>query len=218
MKDSFSPLTKKQIGEFHGDPADRILVAAAQQLEACLVTADDKIAAYLKKHLSFKRPNLNPTPCSCLFRLNFVQSFMAESCEFPKSNASGEAIKTILRNYKIIAIVGLSDQPDRPSFGVASYLKNVGYQIIPVNPKLSSVLGEKAYPDLKSIPGPVDIVDIFRKPSEVPPLVEEAILKKAKVIWMQEGIVNCDAAEKARAAGLQVVMDKCILKEHHKFH
>lgn len=139
---------------------------------------------------------------------------MTEACEFPKSNATSEEIKKILRSYKTVAVVGLSDKPERPSYRVAAYLKEAGFRIIPVNPNLSSVLGEKAYPDLKSIPGPVEIVDIFRNSADVPAIVDEAIAKKARVIWMQEGIVNNVAADLARHAGLQVVMNKCMLKEH----
>lgn len=139
-----------------------------------------------------------------------------ERCEFPKQNAAPQEVKEILSSYKTVAVVGISDKPDRPSYHVAEYLKNSGYKIIPVNPRLQNFLGETAYPDLASVPGPVDIVDIFRKPSEIPPVVDQAIAKKAKVIWMQEGIVNNDAADKARAAGLKVVMNKCMLKEHRK--
>ncbi|MSR78092.1 MAG: CoA-binding protein [Candidatus Omnitrophica bacterium] len=139
---------------------------------------------------------------------------MTEACEFPKNNSTSEEIKKILRSYKTVAVVGLSDKPERPSYRVAAYLKEAGFRIIPVNPNLSSVLGEKAYPDLKSIPGPVEIVDIFRNSADVPAIVDEAIAKKARVIWMQEGIVNNVAADLARHAGLQVVMNKCMLKEH----
>lgn len=141
---------------------------------------------------------------------------MTESCEFPKQNATSEEIRQILQSYNAVAVVGLSDKPDRPSYGVAHYLKRQGYRIIPVNPMLKAVDEEKAYPELLSIPEVVDIVDIFRKPEDVPGIVDQAIRKKAKVIWMQEGIVNNEAAEKARAAGLKVVMNKCMLKEHRK--
>jgi len=113
-------------------------------------------------------------------------------------------------------MVGLSDNAERPSYRVASYLKEQGYRIIPVNPRVEEVLGEVSYPDLTSVPEPVDVVDIFRRSEDVPPIVEEAIKVGAKVVWMQEGIVNEEAAERARRAGLQVVMDKCMLKEHSK--
>lgn len=141
---------------------------------------------------------------------------MSGECEFPKQNALPEEIRKILTAHKTVAVVGISDKPDRPSFHVASFLKDKGYRVIPVNPRLSEVLGEKVYADLNSIPGEIEIVDIFRKPEDVGPVVDEAIAKKAKVIWMQEGIVNNEAADRARAAGLQVVMNKCMLKEISK--
>ena len=135
-------------------------------------------------------------------------------CEFPQSNASSIEIAEILRTSKIIAVVGLSPKPERPSYGVTVYMKDQGYTIIPVNPGHAELLGEKSYKSLLDIPGPIDIVNIFREPSAVPEIVDQAIQKKAKVIWMQEGIVHNEAAEKARAAGLKVVMNKCIYKEH----
>ena len=119
----------------------------------------------------------------------------------------------IIRESRNIAVVGISNKLGRPSLTVASYLKGQGYRIIPVNPTIQDVNGEKCYPDLTSIPEKVDVVDIFRKPADVLPVVEEAVRIGAKAIWMQEGIVNEEAASKARAAGLQVVMDKCMLKE-----
>ncbi len=139
---------------------------------------------------------------------------MSEACEFPQQNATLEEIKSILENNKVIAVVGLSDKPDRPSYRVAHYLQQNGYRIIPVNPAIKEVLGEKAYSDLTQIPEPIDIVDIFRKPDAVPEIIAQAIALRAKVIWMQEGIVHNASADTARAAGLQVVMNKCILKEH----
>lgn len=136
-------------------------------------------------------------------------------CEFPKQNATMAEIAEILKQYKSIAVVGLSDKPDRPSYGVSAYMQQHGYKITPVNPMLKGpVLGENSYAHLKDVPGPLEIVNIFRKPEDVPPIVEEAIAKGAKVIWMQEGIVNNAAADLARAAGLKVVMNKCLLKEH----
>jgi uncharacterized protein len=127
-------------------------------------------------------------------------------------------IDSILRESRTIAIVGLSDKPDRPSYRVAKYLQAQGYRIVPVNPGLTEVLGERSYPDLASIPGPdaVDVVDIFRRSEDVPPIVEAAIARGAKIVWMQEGVVNEPAAERARAAGLQVVMNLCMKKEHEK--
>ena len=123
-------------------------------------------------------------------------------------------IKKILESAKTIAVVGISDDPARPSYSVADYLKTQGYRIFPVNPKLTQVIGEGVYKSLKDIPHKVDIVDIFRRPEAVPEVVDEAIAIGAKVIWMQEGIQDEASAEKARKAGLQVVMDKCMLKEH----
>ncbi|MGI5836013.1 MAG: CoA-binding protein [Chloroflexota bacterium] len=127
-----------------------------------------------------------------------------------------ELIEKILRESKVIAVVGLSPKPERPSFGVASYLQSCGYRIIPVNPMVEEVLGERSYPDLKSVPEKIDVVDIFRKPSEVPGIVEEAIEVGARTVWMQEGVVNEAAAARAREAGLQVVMDRCMLKDHQR--
>lgn len=125
-------------------------------------------------------------------------------------------ISEILHSARTIAVVGLSGKRFRPSFGVAEYMKKAGYRIIPVNPQLSEVLGEKCYPDLDSVPEPIDIVDIFRRAEFVPEIVEAAIRKGAKAIWMQEGVVHEDAARKAEEAGLTVVMDRCILKDHRR--
>ncbi len=123
----------------------------------------------------------------------------------------------ILHSARTIAVVGLSGKRFRPSYGVAEYLQRAGYKIIPVNPQESVVLGEKCYPDLDSAPGPIDIVDIFRKPEFVPEIVEAAIRKGAKVIWMQEGVGHEEAARRAEAAGLEVIMDRCILKDHRRY-
>ncbi len=122
----------------------------------------------------------------------------------------------ILRDFSTIAVVGLSSDRSRPSYSVARYLQKHGYRIIPVNPAEDEVLGERAYPDLHSVPGPVEVVDIFRRAEDVPPVVDEAIAIGAKVIWMQQGIANEDAARRAREAGLLVVMDRCIRTEHKK--
>jgi predicted CoA-binding protein len=130
--------------------------------------------------------------------------------------ADPDVVRDIIQSSKVIAVVGLSDKPDRPSYGVAAYLQNQGYKIIPVNPTKDEILGEKSYPDLKSIPGDVDVVDVFRKSEAVGPIVDEAIAIKAKTVWLQEGVINEAAASKAAAAGLQVVMDRCMLKEHHR--
>jgi predicted CoA-binding protein len=129
-----------------------------------------------------------------------------------------EEIKEVLRSSKTVAIVGISPKEDRPSYGVASYLKSKGYRIIPVRPDGDEILGEKVYHGLTEIPGgiQIDVVDIFRKSEDVPPVVEEAIHRGAKVVWMQEGIINQDASEKAERAGLKVVMDLCMKKEHQR--
>jgi predicted CoA-binding protein len=125
-------------------------------------------------------------------------------------------IPEILQSSHVIAVVGLSSKPYRPSYGVAEYMQRAGYRIIPVNPQETEVLGEKCYPDLDSVPDAVDIVDIFRRSEYVPEIVEAAIRKGAKVIWMQEDVVHEDAAQRAAEAGLDVVMDRCILKEHRR--
>jgi uncharacterized protein len=122
----------------------------------------------------------------------------------------------ILRSAKVIAVVGLSGRRFRPSYGVSEYMQSAGYRIIPVNPNESEVLGEKAYASLDEIAEPIDIVDIFRRPEFVPEIVDAAIRVGAKVIWMQEGVEHAEAAQKATAAGLTVIMDRCILKEHRK--
>ena len=129
---------------------------------------------------------------------------------------SEKEMKDILLSAKTVAAVGLSSNPAKESFGIVQYLKDQGYRIIPVNPSASEIMGEKAYPDLSSIPEAVDVVQVFRKPEDVPPVVEEAIKIRAKVVWMQEGIVNEEAAQKAREAGLQVVMDACMRSAHRR--
>jgi predicted CoA-binding protein len=132
------------------------------------------------------------------------------------TEAANDAVTQILDTSKTIAVVGLSANRMRPSYGVAEYLKAAGYRIIPVNPNQEDVLGEKSYPRLEDVPGRVDIVDIFRRPEFVPDVVDSAIRIGARGIWMQEGVVHAKAAEKARRAGLFVIMDSCILKEHVK--
>jgi predicted CoA-binding protein len=127
-----------------------------------------------------------------------------------------DPITQILKTGKVIAVVGLSSKRFRPSYGVAAYLQSAGYRIIPVNPEEKEVLGERAYARLEDVPEKVDIVDIFRRPEFVPAIVESAIAKGAKAVWMQEGVIHSEAAERARRAGLIVVMDTCILKEHVK--
>jgi hypothetical protein len=127
-------------------------------------------------------------------------------------------ITDILNNSRTVAIVGLSANPERPSFVVGKYLKEHGYKIIPVNPGEKIILDETSYPDLAAIPENIDLVDIFRKPEDVLPIVRQAIQTGAKAVWMQEGVVNEEAAAEARKASLKVVMDKCIRKEHVKLH
>ena len=122
----------------------------------------------------------------------------------------------ILNSSRTIAVVGLSSKADRPSYKAASYLKKQGYKIIPVNPAEKEILGELCYPDLASISESVDVVEVFRRSEEVPPVVEEAIRIGAKAVWMQEGVTNEEAAARAREAGLMVVMDRCMRKEHQK--
>jgi predicted CoA-binding protein len=129
---------------------------------------------------------------------------------------SEERLKEILKDSKIIAIVGLSQNKDRPSYRVGRFLKARGYTIIPVNPRYETVFGLKSYPSLSSIPDSVDIVDIFRKSEDVGPIVDEAIQKDVPVVWMQEGVINEEAAQKALDAGLEVVMDRCIYKTYKK--
>jgi predicted CoA-binding protein len=129
---------------------------------------------------------------------------------------SQDPIKNILEGYKTLAVVGLSSKPSRPSSGVAAYMQRRGYRIIPVNPRETTVLGERAYASLDEVSEPFDIVVIFRRPEHVPAVVEAAIRRGARVIWMQEGVTHEVAAAKARAAGLEVVQDRCILKEHAK--
>jgi len=130
-----------------------------------------------------------------------------------------EDIKKILSESKAVAVVGISQQKDRPSYIVAAYLKSKGYQIIPVRPDGEEILGEKVYHSLTEIPKEinVEVVDIFRKSEDVPPIVEEAIRRGAKTVWMQEGVIHKEAGEKAEKAGLKVVMDRCMKKEHQRF-
>lgn len=139
---------------------------------------------------------------------------MSDACEMPRENATTAEVREILKTAKTIAVVGISDKLDRDSYRVAAYLQRHGYRIVPVNPALKEVLGEPSYPSLREVPDKIDVVDIFRKPDAVPPIVDEAIAVGAKVVWMQDGIVHNEAADKARAAGLKVVMSKCMLREH----
>ena len=144
--------------------------------------------------------------------------FCPDSClltpEFP--NQMIDPIREILEQSKTLAVVGLSSKCMRPSHGVSEYMQEHGYRIIPVNPQEESVLGEKCYASLDEVPEPFDVVVIFRRPEFVPEVVEAAIRKGAKAVWMQEGVIHEAAAARACAAGLKVVMDRCILKEHAK--
>ncbi len=127
-----------------------------------------------------------------------------------------DEITELLKRAKTIAVVGLSDSPLRPSHGVAAYMQSQGYRIIPVNPTIKGALGEKAVASLSDIQEKIDIVDVFRRPEGVPEVVDEAIKLGIPAIWLQEGVIHEDAAAKARQAGMFVVMDKCILKEHRR--
>ena len=129
---------------------------------------------------------------------------------------SDEMMKEILDSTETIASVGLSGNEEKVSHWVAVYLQGQGFRVIPVNPTTDKILGEKSYPDLESIPEKIDVVQIFRRPEDIPPIVESAIKIGAKVVWMQEGIVNEEAAERAREAGLQVVMDACMRATHQR--
>lgn len=130
--------------------------------------------------------------------------------------AGTDEIGELLKRTKTIAVVGLSDSPLRPSYGVSAYMQTHGYRIIPVNPSIKGALGEKAIPTLAEVPEKIDMVDVFRRSEFVPELVDEAIRLKVPAIWLQEGVIHEEAAEKARKAGIFVVMDKCILKEHRR--
>jgi predicted CoA-binding protein len=132
------------------------------------------------------------------------------------ANSSFDRLR-ILERYRSIAMVGLSSNPFRPSHFAAIYLLSEGYDVIPVNPRESQVLGRTSYPSLTAIPGPVEVVDIFREPAAVPGIVEEAIAVGAKVVWMQLGVIHEEAAERAERAGLEVVMDRCMKIEHARF-
>jgi predicted CoA-binding protein len=132
------------------------------------------------------------------------------------AHANCDAILELLKKYKTIAVVGLSSNPMRPSFGVTEYMQEAGYRIIPVNPNETEVLGEKSYARLEDVPEKIEIVNVFRRAEDVPPVVESAIRVGAKVVWMQSGIENAAAAEKALAAGMVVIEDACILVEHRR--
>jgi predicted CoA-binding protein len=138
---------------------------------------------------------------------------MVEGSEFVPSP---EGIKEILKSAKVVALVGISDDRTKPSNRVGKFLQSKGYKVIPVNPKHDTIIGEKSYASLLGIPDEVDVVDIFRKPEAVGEIVDEAIKKGVKVVWMQEGVINEEAARKAKNAGIKVVMDRCMYKEYKK--
>ena len=138
------------------------------------------------------------------------------SQQFPGQNT--DLIRGILRKYKKVAMVGLSANSTRPSYFAATYLKAYGFEITPVNPAYEEVMGFRSYPDLDSVPAPLEVVDIFRRPKDVPAIVDDAIRLGAKVIWMQLGVVHMEARQTALDAGLAVVMDRCMKIEHARFH
>jgi predicted CoA-binding protein len=141
---------------------------------------------------------------------------MTMGCELPDYNPPDEEVVELLKSAKTVAVVGISHKEDRDSYKVAKYLKEHGYKIIPVNPKYKEVLGEPCYPDLKSVPEKIDVVDIFRKVDAIPGIVDEAIAVGAGAVWMQLGLAHNESAEKARQAGLKVVMNKCMKIEHQR--
>ena len=129
---------------------------------------------------------------------------------------TSDDIGRLLSVVRTIAVVGLSNDPMRPSYGVSTYMQQQGYRIIPVNPTITEALGERSYPNLSSVPEKIDLVDVFRRSEFVPDIVDEAIRLKLPAIWLQEGVIHAEAAQKAREAGMSVVMDRCILKEHRR--
>lgn len=153
------------------------------------------------------------TDLACEIRLNSVLS-----PELQRQYQDPALIRSILAGARTIALVGLSKDPQRPSYFVASYLHYEGYRIIPVNPTATEILGQRSYPDLQSIPEPVDLVDIFRPAAACMEIVEQAIAIRAKAVWMQLRIVNLAAAQRAKEAGLQVVMDRCVKMEHGRYN
>src|SRR5262245_26990975 len=135
-------------------------------------------------------------------------------CEIPKINATADEITRLLESVETIAVVGLSAKEERPSHWIAQYLRDNGYSVVGVHPVHNDVMGIPVYPSVSAVPGPVDLVNLFVRSDRVSPIVEEAIAKGAQAVWMQEGVINNAAADRARAAGLLVIMNKCIYKEH----
>ncbi len=132
----------------------------------------------------------------------------------PFTNPSLDEIRALLERVKTIAVVGLSDSPGRPSYGVAGALQNFGYRIIPINPIIDRVLGEQAYPDLRSAPEAIDLVDVFRSPEHVAGIVDECIALRLPALWLQDGVIDETAARRAEAAGIRVIMDRCIYRDY----
>ena len=130
------------------------------------------------------------------------------------SNPSMDEIRTLLQRIKTIAVVGLSPSPHRPSYGVAKALQKFGYRIIPVNPAVSEVLGEKAYPSLRDVPEAVDLVDVFRESHHVAAIVDDCIALKLPALWLQDGVIDSQAAARAQAGGMTVIMDRCIYRDY----
>jgi predicted CoA-binding protein len=139
---------------------------------------------------------------------------MTERCEMPMKNATSDEVRAILKSARRIAVVGHSDNPARDSYRVGRYLAAHGYEVFPVNPDARSTPGLTFYPDLASVPPPIDVVDIFRRVEFIPAIVDEAIRIGARVVWMQDGLAHNAAADRARAAGLQVVMSRCMMRDH----
>ncbi|HZE64328.1 MAG TPA: CoA-binding protein [Pyrinomonadaceae bacterium] len=146
--------------------------------------------------------------------MRWALAFGKRSAEIHLEINSSETIKAILEDCRTIAVVGLSSDPGRPSYGVASYMRRRDYKVIPVNPNETEVFGEKAFPSLADVPGKIDLVDVFRRSSEAGTAVDQAIEVGARAVWLQEGVIDQAAAQRALAAGLLVVMDRCWLKEH----
>ncbi len=130
------------------------------------------------------------------------------------TNPTPDQLRSLLQEVRTIAVVGLSPRPERPSYRVSRAMQGFGYRIVPVRPAVSEVLGEKAYPRLSDIPFPLDLVDVFRAADEVGPIVDECIALGVRRIWLQDGVINLDAAERARAAGITVVMDRCVWRDY----
>jgi predicted CoA-binding protein len=151
-----------------------------------------------------------------LYPVRHVSRFTFHATRNEVGEVSEADIRSVLEESKTVAVVGLSPRQERDSHRVAKYLQSQGYRIIPVNPNADEILGERSYPDLTSVPEPIDVVDVFRRSEAVPEIVEEAIKVGAKTVWMQMGVIHEEAAARAREAGLQVVMDRCMMIEHRR--